>query len=242
MEETTLDFKHIATVAEKYLYEFSLSCPYGFQRTATYQEARLDRVPDELMGHFLPSGYRRHGDSLYRMNCAGCDACTPIRLQPVALRYTRNQRRVAAKNRDISVQIREPELRAETLDVFRKFLRTRFPESKYPPDESYRHFFANRITNTKEIHFRRGKKLIGISVVDLGKGWVNAVYFYFDPDEGRRSPGTFNVIHLNEFCKHEAIPYLYLGYWTPDIKAMRYKNRFRPHQLLKNGEWVTLTS
>ena len=67
---------------------------------------------------------------------------------------------------------------------------------------------------------------------------LNAVYYYFDPKEGNRSPGTLNILNLVDFCKSRNIKYVYLGYWVDSVKSMRYKANFKPHSLLINGSWM----
>ena len=80
-------------------------------------------------------------------------------------------------------------------------------------------------------------RLVGASIIDIGENWANAVYFYFDPDEGRRSLGTFNIVSLVEFCRARGIDYLYLGYYIQDVAAMSYKSSFKPYFLLQDGRW-----
>ena len=76
-----------------------------------------------------------------------------------------------------------------------------------------------------------------VAVVDASPDWLNAVYFYFEPDQGWRSPGTLNILTLNHICKSQRIGALYLGYWIDGLAGMSYKNAFRPHELLLDGVW-----
>ena len=66
---------------------------------------------------------------------------------------------------------------------------------------------------------------------------MNAVYFYFDPEDSSRSLGTFNILHLINLCRELNIENLYLGYWIGDVKEMNYKASFSPHYLLKEHTW-----
>ena len=78
-----------------------------------------------------------------------------------------------------------------------------------------------------------------MTVADCGAHFVNAVYFYFDPAESRRSPGTYNILHLIDLCRRKNISYLYLGYWIEEVTAMRYKANFKPHYLLRDKVWTS---
>ncbi len=69
-----------------------------------------------------------------------------------------------------------------------------------------------------EIRYRIGERLLGTAVVDIGTDWMNAVYFFFDPDQSRRSPGTLNILRMIEFCRSRGIEFLYLGYWIPGVQ------------------------
>ncbi len=87
------------------------------------------------------------------------------------------------------------------------------------------------------MQYRLDGRLVGASIIDIGENWRNAVYFYFDPDEGRRSLGTFNILPLLDFCRERGISYLYLGYYIQDVAAMSYKSAFKPYYLLQAGGW-----
>lgn len=126
----------------------------------------------------------------------------------------------------------------ENIALLDKFLRTRFPDGKSSAESYYTGFFITSMTNCFEIRYRVGDELLGVAVVDGSKEWLNAVYFYFDPDQGWRSPGTLNILHLVDFCRSHRIGPLYLGYWIRGVRSMRYKSSFKPHELFFNGNWL----
>jgi len=71
----------------------------------------------------------------------------------------------------------------------------------------------------------------------LSTDWLNIVFFYFDPAEAKRSPGTFNILHLIDFCGQKEIKFTYLGYWIKDVKQMSYKASFKPHHIFRDDTW-----
>ena len=128
-----------------------------------------------------------------------------------------------------------------SLGLLDKFLRIRFNNMRSQAQSYYSHFFITTISTCFELRYWAGSDLVGVAIVDAAPGWLNAVYFYFDPDQSWRSPGTFNILNLASFCRKHRIPHLYLGYWIDGLSEMAYKKAFKPHQLLLDGTWRPCT-
>ncbi len=237
-EQTDLFIKlGLRSPLEQYFVDIAVSCPYGMKQKAVYHQAQFTAMPDDAFEVFLASGYRRNGNYVYSMKCSACQSCVPIRLQPAKFRPNRNQRRNIRKNKDVSVGIAPLAMNRENLDLLDKFLASRFPSSKSSAAGYYSGFFLGALTRSFELRYRVKEKLIGVAIIDCSSSWVNAVYFYFDPDEAGRSPGVYNILYLIDFCRLHGIDMLYLGYCIESISAMSYKANFKPHQLLLAGEW-----
>ncbi|MFO7760324.1 MAG: arginyltransferase [Thermodesulfobacteriota bacterium] len=219
--------------------DIASACPYGLGDFAVFRQHLFSWLPDPLFHKFLDIGFRRNGNNLYTMVCPDCSKCLPIKIDPYEFKSSRNQKRVWQKNSDFEVSMGRLRITEEKLKLCKRFFDARFPDTYNNPLDYYGFFFTNTITNTLEIEFRRQGRLIGSSIVDLGAEWINAVYFYFDPLEARRSPGTYNILYLIEFCKHKGIRFLYLGYLIRELKSMAYKAKFRPYYILngKSGKW-----
>jgi len=222
---------------ERYFVNAVAECPYGMEQRAVYHQAVLGRLDDTAMGEFLAYGYRRNGNCMYNMRCPGCSLCVPIRLRPERFCPNRNQRRVWKKNQDVAVEISPLTMSRENLDLLQRFLSTRFPGGSSRADSYYTGFFITSISRCFEVRYRIGEQLLGVAVVDAAPSWFNAVYFFFDPEQGWRSPGTLNIMTLNHICNTQKIDYLYLGYWIDGHPGMDYKRAFRPHELLIDGVW-----
>ncbi|WP_035246276.1 arginyltransferase [Desulfogranum mediterraneum] len=222
---------------EQYFVDVTSRCPYGMDQQAIYHQGMCGRLDDRTMGSFLAQGYRRNGNAMYNMRCPGCSLCVPIRIRPEQFTANRNQRRVLKKNRDVVAGVAPLTMSRENLNLLESFLTTRFPESNNHAEGYYTGFFITSITRCFEIRYRVGEQLIGVAVVDGAPGWLNAVYFYFDPEQSWRSPGTMNILYLLNFCRNQQIDLLYLGYWIKDLGGMDYKKHFRPHELLVDGSW-----
>ena len=222
---------------ERYFVDISVGCPYGLEQLAVYHQALFTSIGDATLGAFFANGYRRNGNCIYNMHCPACSACIPIRLRPDRFTPNRSQRRVAGKNTDISAGIAPLRMTRENLSLLDRYLTSRFPEGKSTAEEYYTGFFISAVSRCFEIRYRLGDRLIGVAIVDGSEQWLNAVYFYYDPDEAWRSPGTLNILNLVDFCKRHRIPLLYLGYYIEQVGAMRYKAVFKPHELLLYNQW-----
>ncbi len=222
---------------EQYFIDISAGCPYGLPEKAVYHQALLGPLDPPTMGMFLANGYRRNGNCMYAMRCPDCQGCVPIRLNTELFKANRNQRRVWQKNRDVRVGVAPLTMSDENISLLDRFLSTRFPDGNSTAESYYTDFFITTITRCFELRYRVDDRLIGVAVLDGSDQWLNAVYFYFDPDEAQRSPGTFNILTLVNFCRSHHIMPLYLGYWIEQVKAMRYKSSFKPHEIMIDDHW-----
>jgi len=225
---------------QQYFVHSSYDCPYGLPYKAVYYQALFDFLPDFIMGAYLASGYRRNGNVIYTMHCRECNGCVPIRINPLEFQPNRNQKRVWQKNQDIEVEISPVSCSQGNVVLLEKFLASRYPGRDSSAFDYYNSFFINHITTTVEFSYRIGSRLIGVAIVDLAPSWLNVVFFYFDPAEAKRSPGTYNILHLVEFCRQKKIESLYLGYWIKDVNSMKYKANFKPHYIFLDGTWKSV--
>lgn len=227
----------LARELRQFFIHTAADCPYGMGTKAVYHQAILAPIDDATMGDFLAYGYRRNGNCMYNMRCPHCSLCVPIRIQAKDLRPNRNQRRVWKKNQDVAVEVAPLTMSRENLNLLQRFLSTRFPEGKCSAESYYAGFFITSISRCFEVRYKVEGELLGVAIVDGAPQWLNAVYFFFDPKQGWRSPGTLNILTLNHICRTHGIDLLYLGYWIEDHAGMSYKSAFRPHELLIDGVW-----
>jgi leucyl-tRNA---protein transferase len=228
----------IGNVLERYFDDIAAYCPYEMPHKAVYHQAMFGPLTDATMGIFFENGYRRNGNCMYAMRCPHCSECVPIRINPQDFTPNRSQKRVWQKNQDISVGLAPVTMSDENLELLDRFLSKRFPASRSNAESYYSDFFITSMTKCFEIRYRAEDQLLGVAIVDCSDQWLNAVYFYFDPEQSWRSPGTFNILYLMDFCRRHSIENLYLGYWIEGLQGMHYKTDFRPHEILRNGRWL----
>lgn len=231
------EFSSLISQVAHLFVSIDIGCPYGLPLVARFHQATFAPLSERAMELFLTAGYRRNGNCLYNMQCPNCSACIPIRLHSAEFRPNRNQKRTLKKNKDVEMAILPLQPDLETMELCEKFLKNRYPKENNNAPGYYRDFFLNRIVNSAQIQYRIGDRLVGTSIIDFGYNWLNAVYFYFDPDDSSRSLGTYNILQLLYLCREWEIDYLYLGYLIDSVPAMSYKSNFRPHYLLANEKW-----
>jgi leucyl-tRNA---protein transferase len=237
-QECAREFAALKKRVDKYFVDVTVGCPYNLPYPATFYQGLFGPLSDRMMELFLAAGYRRNGNSLYAMHCKNCAACEPIRLHPRRFKPNRNQKRIWRKNKDVDVSISPIRPTREKLDLCDNFLKKRYPYEGNTAEAYYSGFFLNKITSTFEIRYRVAGRLIGNGVVDIGINWLNAVYFFFDEKEAKRSPGIYNILTMINFCLNKNIEYLYLGYAIDQVSAMNYKKTFRPYFLYRNQRWL----
>lgn len=201
---------------------------------------RSDRRYQEL----LDQHHRRSGWVVYRPVCQGCHACEPIRVPVAEFKASKSQRRVLRKNRDVSYELGPPEPSQEKLDLHNRFVSARFGrgDSAFSSLDTYEEVFGASPITTREMRFRIDGRLVGLGLVDLLPDIVSSVYFYFDPEEARRSLGTFSALQEIDLARETGRSFLYLGYYIRGCREMSYKARFRPCEVLgADGTWRRFT-
>jgi arginyl-tRNA--protein-N-Asp/Glu arginylyltransferase len=222
---------------DNYFQDFATDCPYGLPHKAVYRMARFSAIPEQIMATLLAGGFRRYGNTVYTMRCENCRSCVPIRLDPDAFNANRSQKRAARCNSDLRIESGPLEPGEKDIALLQEFFDTRYPGKNNTAQDYYAGFFLNSSGFSMALRYYLDNKLLGVSILDGGENWLNAVYFFFDPAAAKRSPGTFNILTLINLCKTEDINKLYLGYWIKESGAMSYKSSFHPHYLLKENGW-----
>jgi arginine-tRNA-protein transferase len=213
-------------------------CPYLPGRDSRLVALHPERLSPGVYRLFLDLNFRRLGSVVYRPSCEGCQECRQLRVDVARFRPTRTQRRCLRRNADVAARSGRPEPTAEKHEVYRRYLEARHDGQMSGSWEEFQEFLHEAPRFTREVVFRVGERFLGAGIYDAVPGALSAVYFYFDPDLGYRSPGTLNVLWLVEECRRLGAPWLYLGYRVAGSPSMSYKARFSPHELLfDDGQW-----
>lgn len=211
------------------------------EATTLFVDPDITPAP-ELYNQLSQLGFRRSGDHLYRPHCDNCNACIPTRINVNDFQASRSQKRIWKKNQDLSIHTASNNYNPEHYAIYEKYLNARHEggDMHPPSDEQYQNFLNSSWANTFFYEFRQGDKLLAVAVVDWLEDGISAVYTYYDPDEEKRSLGSFAILWQINLLKQHKLPHLYLGYWIKECSKMSYKIKFRPIELFINQRWQNL--
>jgi len=224
-------------------------CPYLEGMTERKVFANLPfsdgaHVNDEL----THAGFRRSQNIAYRPACEGCDACLSVRVPVAEFSPGRTQRKILARNADLSRDLVEAEATFEQFNLLKLYLASRHPGGGMT-DMSWADYVAmveDTAVRTHLIEYRLPSDdsgpgdLVAVTLVDLLSDGLSMVYSFFDPQMEKRSLGVFAVLdHLRQAAT-VGLPYLYLGYWVQGSPKMDYKANFRPMEALRPMGWTRL--
>ncbi len=194
----------------------------------------------------LDRGYRRHGQHVYRPDCSACRQCRVLRIITQEFQPTRSQRRVWRKAQGrLRFELNAPLVDRQRLEMYTRYLAFQHAddaESEAPTSATrYREFFVESFLGdaTRELRILDGDRLIGVGIVDLIGDAISSVYFYFDPEYARFSPGVYSTLCELQIARELGLRYYYPGYYIRDCAAMSYKARFGPNEVREVGgrEW-----
>lgn len=229
-------------MTQKLVYDGLQSCPYlegQVARMPLYRQLR--RLTLEEADQRFAAAERRVGTCLYRTACPTCTACEGIRIPVDAFAPSRSQRRVLKRwEGHERVQIGPPTFSPELLALFNRHKQERGLATDGDGEMTplgYVSWLVQSCTLTLEMRYFYDDDLVGVGIVDLGRTSASSVYFYFDPDRGELSPGTYSCLREIELCRRTGREHLYLGLYVADCRHLSYKSDFHPHERLVDGDW-----
>jgi arginine-tRNA-protein transferase len=218
-------------------------CSYFPDRTARLPYRHpLERLTPEQFDERLAEGDRRSGLYLYRTQCPTCRACQPIRLDLEKFHPDATQRRMQRRGDALlTVEITRPIVDREHVRLFNLHRDGRglsAGESSID-EEGYAAFLTNTCCETLELSYWYGSRMVAVAIADAGQIALSAVYCYYDPSFKLLSLGTYSVLRQVALCQATQRRYLYLGFYIAESPHMSYKARFKPHERLLDGVWMT---
>jgi arginine-tRNA-protein transferase len=218
-------------------------CGYLPERMATNLVPDPTRQMDmTLYSQLIQLGYRRSGDVTYRPHCNECAECLPCRIPVKHFTPKRNQRRCLKINHDLTTSIVKANYSDEHFKLYQSYINSRHSDGSMvnPEPKDFSNFLYSQWSDTHFFEVRKDGRLIAVAATDYTHSGLSAVYCYFDPEESKRSLGTYCVLQQIQQAKAMQLDYLYTGYWIKGCRKMEYKAHFQPLEVLVNNTWKVM--
>ncbi len=197
---------------------------------------------DEL----LAEAWRHFGAHYFRYNF-GFYECEIRRVLPLRVRlcdftFSKSQRRILRKNKDLQTIVRPIEITREKENLFERH-KQRF--TRDTPDSIYDFLdwnAANTPCEALEICVYADKTLLAASFFDVGETATSGVYAIFEPTEAARSLGIFTMLLEIDYAFARGKDFYYSGYAYDGNSFYDYKKRFSALETYNwnNGNWASL--
>lgn len=215
-------------------------CSYLPGRLARERAFLAERLDGDTYHELMDRGFRRSGQMFYAMDCPDCRRCVPLRIPVATFAPTKSQRRAARKNTDVQVTVRAPAPTPATFELYCRYVQHQHPNAEREENEQqFRESLYADVVDTVEVVYSLDSRPIAISLLDVSRRSVSAVYHFYDPQHRDRSLGVFSVLTEIGWTARIGVPFYYLGYWIEGAKTMHYKASYGPHELLLDGRWQT---
>jgi arginine-tRNA-protein transferase len=223
-------------------------CPYlpGKEERKVFTHLVGERAAElnDLLTH---GGFRRSQSIAYRPACEACRACVSVRVLVDEFLPTRSLRRILERNVDMTGEMRVAVPTSEQYSIFRAYLDARHRDGGMVDMTvlDYAMMVEDSHVETRIVEYRRREAdsargegtLLGVALTDVLGDGLSMVYSFFEPDEYRRSLGTFMILDHIARARRMGLPHLYLGYWVRGSRKMDYKGRFKPQERLMADGW-----
>ncbi|MBS1796955.1 MAG: arginine-tRNA-protein transferase [Acidobacteria bacterium] len=202
------------------------------------EEFYASQVSPEQTDWLLADGWRHFGEHYYRYNLGyykyDIRAVYALRVNLAKFSFSKNQRRVLKKNRDLEVVYRPIVIDREKEELFERH-KERFDYGV--PDSLYD--FVSREPATvpcegKEVCVYRGGELLGAAFFDVGRETISSIYGMFEPAETARSLGVLTMLLEIKYAYENGKIFYYHGYAYEGNSFYDYKKRFRG---LESFDW-----
>lgn len=228
--------------------QFYVTAPYPCSYLPKHLAQSLIAAPHQYIDAptydgLIEQGFRRSGKFSYRPHCEGCNACIPVRIPVNRFEATRSQRRALRDFGHLATYILPLSFSEEHFALYQAYQIARHDgqaESTNNQDakDQYRNFLAQSNVESIMVEFRDGDALKMVSVIDVVRNGISAVYTFYDTTDEKASYGTYNICWQVQWAKALGLEFLYLGYWIKDSSKMAYKQKFMPQEALIDGEWI----
>ncbi len=220
-------------------------CPYlpGKEERKVFTHL-VGRRAANLNDALTHSGFRRSQTIAYRPACDQCKACVSVRILCDEFTPGRTQRRILARNADLSATMGVAQADAEQFELFRAYLDSRHSDGGMADMAmlDYSMMIEDSHVDSRLVSYRLPAAggqgpLVATCLTDILEDGLSMVYSFFDPNEPQRSLGAFMILEHIARARALGLPQLYLGYWVEGSKKMGYKAQYLPQERLGTEGW-----
>jgi len=220
-------------------FEENKQCPYFDHKLSDTRYRFMQNCDINTYDKMLERGWRRFGNVHFVPQCKDCTECKTIRIDIKNFKYSKSQRRILNKNKDIQVYIQKPTLSIDHINLFNKYhsfmeQKKGWKENLIDANEYKSSYVDGAGAFGKEILYFKDEKLIAVALCDMTQNALSSVYCFYDHDYENRSLGKYSILAQISIAKQANVPYLFLGYWIKDHYSMGYKEDYTPFDILQN--------
>lgn len=222
------------------LKEFSINdtCSYLDNKEQTTHYKIINKCSASYVHELIERGYRRFGKMFFRPVCESCNECQSIKIDVDNYNFSKSERRVLKKAKDVEMYIQTPVLSHDHLRLFERyhlFMKEKkaWKYEKTSPDHYYNSFVSGHEDFGYEILYYYDSKLVGVDLIDILENGISSIYFYYDPDYSHLSLGKLSLLKQIEHAKELNKKWIYLGYYVEECPSLNYKASYKPYLTLE---------
>ena len=236
--------RHTLPLAPQFYVTAPQVCPYLPDRIERKLFTSIQGDDAQLLNDSLSQqGFRRSQNILYRPSCNECSACLSARIDVKKFKPSKSQKKIIRRNKFLIRSSNSPWATEEQYGLFQRYLQERHAKGGMADMDVFE--FAAMVEEssieTRVIEYHHENLLQSVCLTDFLSDGLSMVYSFFDPDESKKSLGTFMILDHIALALELELPYLYLGYWVPGSSKMNYKANFKGVEIFQNNVWQPLS-
>lgn len=222
------------------LKEFSLNdkCSYLDDKEQTTHYKIINNCSAQITQELIERGYRRFGKMYFRPICDTCQECQSIKIDVENYTFSKSEKRVIKKAKEIEIYTQKPTLTQEHLNLFERYhlhmeSKKGWNYQKTTPDHYYNSFVTGHEDFGYEVLYFYEDKLIAVDLIDILEDGISSIYFYYDPLYSHLSLGKLSMLEQISFAKKSNKKWIYLGYYVEECSSLNYKADYKPYITLQ---------